>query len=159
MRVQPFQTTMHRIQPEQTTFARTLRTDGTEAERALWQRLRGRQLNGAKFRRQVALGPYVADLVCMEARLIVECDGGQHNGSTHDAERDAWMRAQGWRVLRFWNNEILGNIDGVLAVIAQALGDAAVRQHSPSPQPSPSEGEGANAVPPSPFQGEGQGEG
>ena len=159
MRVEPLHTTMHRIQPEQTTFARTLRTDGTEAERALWQRLRSRQLNGAKFRRQVALGPYVADLVCVEARLIVECDGGQHNGSAHDGERDAWLKAQGWRVLRFWNHEVLQNIEGVLVVIAQALEEAAAGRHSPSPQPSPCQGEGANAIPPSPSQGEGWGEG
>jgi very-short-patch-repair endonuclease len=159
VRVQPLQTTMQRVQPEQTAFARQLREQGTDAERALWQRLRSRLLQGAKFRRQLALGPYVADLVCIEARVIVECDGGQHNGSAHDVERDRWLKAQGWRVLRFWNNEVLQNVDGVLTVIAQALEEAAARRHSPSPQPSPWQGEGANAIPPSPSQGEGRGEG
>ena len=159
MRVQPLHTTMHRIQPEQTTFARALRAEGTDAEKALWQRLRGRQLMNAKFRRQLTLGPYVADLACIEARLIVECDGGQHNGSARDAERDGWLKAQGWRVLRFWNNEVLHNIEGVLVLIAQALEEAAAGQHSPSPQPSPCQGEGVHAFAPSPCQGEGRGEG
>jgi very-short-patch-repair endonuclease len=155
VRVQSLQTTMHRLKPQQTAFARQLRADGTDAERALWQRLRSRQLQGAKFRRQLALGPYVADLACVEARLIVECDGGQHNESARDARRDAWLTAQGWRVLRFWNTEVLQNIDGVLMMIAQALDDGAAGRQSPSPQPSPCKGEGANAGPPSPSQGEG----
>ncbi len=153
------QTTMQRVKPEQTAFARQLREQGTDAEKALWQRLRSRQLQGAKFRRQLSLGPYVADLVCIEARLIVECDGGQHNGSVHDVGRDASLSAQGWRVLRFWNNEVLQNIEGVLVLIAQALEEAAAWRHSPSPQPSPWEGEGANASSPSPSQGEGRGRG
>ncbi len=152
---------MHRTPTHQTDFARGLRAGSTEAEAALWRRLRSRQLGGAKFRRQVVLGPYFADLVCVEARLVVECDGGQHAESTHDAVRDAWMCGQGWRVLRFWNHEVLQNTEGVLVVIAEAL-DSQRGGHSPSPQPSPCKGEGATPKAPtgqgnfpSPSQGEG----
>jgi very-short-patch-repair endonuclease len=82
------------------------------------------------------LGRYVADFVCMERRLVVELDGGQHNGSPHDAVRDDWLRSQGFNVLRFWNNEVMSNRQGVLEAIAQAVA-------SPPPQPSPVKGEGA----------------
>ena len=152
---------MHRTPAHQTDFARSLRALATESETALWGRLRSRQLEDAKFRRQVALGPYVADLVCIESRLVVECDGGQHADSACDAVRDAWMRGQGWKVLRFWNHEVLQNMEGVLLVIAEAL-KMRQRRHSPSPQPSPLKGEGAaplvataGGITPPPFQGEG----
>ena len=139
---------MHRIPPEQRTFARALRKQLTDAERALWKHLRGDALQGSRFRSQFPLGAYVADFVCFEQRLIVEVDGGQHAESSRDFERDAWLKSQGFRVLRFWNNDVLGNIEGVMHVIKQALS-------SPPPQPSPVKGEG---VRPPPLDGEGWGE-
>ena len=78
----------------------------TEAEHVLWRILRDRRFAGTKFRRQVPIGPYVADFACFNARLIIEADGGQHNESHSDAVRDAWFAAQGFRVLRFWNIDV-----------------------------------------------------
>ena len=102
--------------------ARTLRVNQTEAEARLWQRLRGRQLDGAKFRRQAPVGPYIADFVCLAAKLIVELDGGQHaDNEEADAARTAWLEGRGFRVLRFWNNDALGDTDGVLDEILAAL--------------------------------------
>ena len=83
--------------------------------------LRNRQFAGTKFRRQIPVGPYIADFACYEARLIVEADGGQHADSASDAERDAWFKAQGFRTLRFWNNDILTNPEGVATAIGMAL--------------------------------------
>lgn len=100
--------------------ARLLRKNPTDAEKRLWSRLRGNQL-GCKFRRQHPVGGYVADFACVEHRLIVEADGGQHAENPSDAVRTQRLEALGWRVLRFWNNEILQNTDGVVAVIFQAL--------------------------------------
>jgi very-short-patch-repair endonuclease len=87
--------------------ARTMRRAPTDAERALWRLLRGRRFSGYKFRRQTPLGPFIADFVCFEVRLIVEADGSQHAESARDDRRDAWLRAQGFRIRRFWNVEIL----------------------------------------------------
>ena len=101
----------------QTTRARSLRDSQTEAEKRLWYALRDRRLCGLKFRRQVPLGPYIADFYCPAARLIVEADGGHHNMAS-DAFRDGWMAAQGIITLRFWNSDILQNLQGVLATIA-----------------------------------------
>jgi len=101
--------------------ARSLREQQTEAEGALWRRLRDRRFQGFKFRRQVALGPYVADFVCFEAKLIVEADGGQHAESRRDAQRDRYFLQQGYRTLRFWNIDILTNIDGVLDTLQQNI--------------------------------------
>ena len=95
------------MKPEQRDFARSLRTGQTEAEGKLWKLLRDRRLCQLKFKRQVPIGKYVADFVCFEKRLIVEADGSQHADSDHDRERDAWLRAQGFTVVRFWNVEIL----------------------------------------------------
>lgn len=102
--------------------ARQLRRASTDTERALWRLLRDRRLGGAKFRRQQPLGPYIVDFVCLAARLVVEADGGQHAGCASDAVRDAWLASQGFRVLRFWNNEVLRNAEGVLLTICDALG-------------------------------------
>ena len=123
--------------------ARNLRQNMTEAERRVWRMLRLRQIDGCKFRRQVPIGWYIADFVCHEARLIVEIDGGQHDrSSTAEAERTAFLQGQGYRVLRFWNNEVLENLDGVYQTIATALGLT----------PSPSMGEGWGGGEPSPAR-------
>jgi very-short-patch-repair endonuclease len=100
--------------------ARRLRKDMTDAERKLWSLLRNRRLIGLKFRRQVPVGPYVADFLSFEAHLIVEADGGQHAGSAHDAERDAWSRHQGFTVIRNWNSDILTNPDAILAILQES---------------------------------------
>ena len=107
----------------QTTRARELRNNPTKAEWALWQQLRLRHLGGYKFRRQQPLGLYIVDFVCLEKRLIIEVDGGQHGEqAAHDEERSAWLAAQGFRVLRFWNHKVLQNIEAVKEVVAKALG-------------------------------------
>jgi very-short-patch-repair endonuclease len=96
-------------------IARTLRRNLTDAEQRLWSRLRHRQIDGCRFRRQVPLGPHVVDFACLAARLVIEVDGGQHAWRIEkDAARTSWLQANGFHVLRFWNNEVLGNLDGVL---------------------------------------------
>jgi very-short-patch-repair endonuclease len=116
---------------------RSLRQNMTEAERRIWQILRMRQSNGYKFRRQVPIGRYIADFVCREARLIIEIDGGQHDhSSAGEAERSAFLQSEGYRILRFWNNEVLENLEGVHVAIADRLAGI-----TPT-QPSPIEGEG-----------------
>jgi very-short-patch-repair endonuclease len=131
--------------------ARVLRRQMTEAERRVWQMLRMRQVNGCRFRRQAPIGRYIVDFVCHEARLIIEVDGGQHDAAAQpEAERSRFFEGQGYRILRFWNNEVLENREGVLMTIAAALAAASPpRDHphptpegSPPPQPSPIEGEG-----------------
>jgi len=103
--------------------ARTLRQNMTEAERRVWQILRSHQMQGYKFRRQVPIGRYIADFACHEARLIVEIDGGQHERSSPpERERSGFLQSEGYRILRFWNNEVLANLDGVHETIADALG-------------------------------------
>jgi very-short-patch-repair endonuclease len=102
-------------------IARKLRADMTDAERRLWSLLRDRRLQKYKFRRQRPVGPYIVDFVCMEHRLIIEADGGQHAGSEGDERRTAWLETRNWRVLRFWNNEILGNPRGVAEKIVEVL--------------------------------------
>src|ERR1043166_5624530 len=119
------------------TNARRLRENPMDAEIRLWSKLRRRQLDGHRFRRQVPLGRYIADFVCLEQRLIVEVDGGQHSDNPVDDARTAWLEAQGFRVLRFWNNDVLANTEGVLLVIMQHL---ALRH--PPPPPFPARGEG-----------------
>jgi primosomal protein N' (replication factor Y) len=93
----------------------------TDAERALWRLLRHRQIKNLRFRRQVPIDHYIADFACLEARLIVEVDGGQHFESETDRKRDAYLRSQGFRVLRLWNNDVLSNPDGVHRTIIEAL--------------------------------------
>ncbi len=111
-----------RQRPDSIDRARELRRNETEAERRLWRAIRDRQLSGAKFRRQVPLASYVADLACFESRLIIEIDGGQHaDHRAYDEQRSRTLIAQGYRVLRFWNNEIMENLDGVLETIQTAL--------------------------------------
>ncbi len=98
----------------------TLRQNPTEAETRLWSRLRNRSLANHKFRRQVPIGPYIVDFLCTEHRLIVEADGSQH-GEDVDAPRTAFLEAQGYRVIRFWNNDILARTDSVLEAILAAI--------------------------------------
>jgi very-short-patch-repair endonuclease len=112
-----------------TRLARQLRKSSTLAERKLWRFLRSRSLGGFKFVRQEPIGPYVADFVCRERRLVVEADGGQHAESRRDAVRDQWLAAHRYRVLRFWNNEVLENIEGVWETIF-----AATELPAPSPR-------------------------
>jgi len=97
-----------------------MRREPTPPEQKLWFVLRRCQLDGLKFRRQVPIGPFIADFYCPPARLVVEVDGAAHSDSTTDATRDAWMLDQGLRVLRVWNNDVMGNLEGVLAVIRHA---------------------------------------
>ncbi len=115
--------------------AQHLRKNPTEAESRLWTALRQRQVGDARFRRQVPFGSYVADFVCFSARLVIELDGGQHAKRAKDDDlRDAWFVARGYRTLRFWNNEVFENFDGVLTAIATAL------QRAPHPNPPPQGG-------------------
>jgi len=99
-------------------IAKNLRKSSTDAERLLWRHLRANQLEGQKFRRQQPIGNYIVDFVCFDKRIVIEVDGGQHAIEKHkDNERDKWLEGQGFKVLRFWNNEVLMNIGGVLEVI------------------------------------------
>lgn len=114
-------------------FARRLRRAQTDAERALWFRLRDRRLAGLKFRRQIPIGFFIVDFCCESARLIVELDGGQHaERNAEDAMRTADLEALGYLVLRFWNNDVINNTDGVLKTIL-----ATARQDPPHPNPLP----------------------
>jgi very-short-patch-repair endonuclease len=104
--------------------AKRLRRDQTDAERKMWRLLRPFRDDGIPFRRQAPVGPYVADFVWLGGRLIIEVDGGQHNeprGEVKDSARTAWLRSQGFEVLRFWNNEVTRNGDGCQQVIAEAV--------------------------------------
>ncbi|TKW76978.1 MAG: endonuclease domain-containing protein [Bradyrhizobium icense] len=103
-------------------FARRLRVNQTDAETVLWNRIRNRQIDGHKFARQVPIGGYVCDFVCRERQLVIEVDGGQHNESASDVIRDRRLNEEGYRVIRFWNNDVLGNIEGVLLTIQSELG-------------------------------------
>jgi very-short-patch-repair endonuclease len=119
--------------------ARRLRRDMTDAERKLWHALKAHRFGGVGFRRQVPLGPYVVDFASHSARLIVEVDGGQHaeaRAAAFDRTRTEWLIQRGYRVLRFWNNDVLSNLEGVLTEIGGAL--------PPSP-PSPARGEGVTS--------------
>ncbi|NWG39481.1 MAG: endonuclease domain-containing protein [Hydrogenophilaceae bacterium] len=114
-----------------TDFARQLRAQQTDMERRLWQRLRAHRFQGHKFRRQQPIVPYIVDFVCHDAKLIIELDGGQHaEAVAEDARRDAWLKAEGYRVLRIWNNEWLENETGVMEKILEML------TLSPPPLPS-----------------------
>ena len=101
--------------------ARHLRRNQTEAEKLLWYKIRDRQVNGFKFKRQQPLWNYIADFLCSELFLIVEVDGGQHNGSTQDEIRTKFLNDHGYEVVRFWNNEVLENIEGVAQSLTLTL--------------------------------------
>jgi very-short-patch-repair endonuclease len=101
-----------------------LRKHQTDAENRLWYFLQNRQMEGIKFRRQHRLGRYIVDMVCLEKRLVIEIDGGQHNETMNrekDQRRTVWLEKEKYQVLRFWDNEVLSNTEGVLEIIRQKL--------------------------------------
>ena len=116
--------------------ARKLRINATDAERKLWRKLRELRPSGSHFRRQVQIGAFIVDFACMKAKTVVEVDGGQHAESEQDKVRDRFLIANGYRVLRFWNSEVMQNLDGVMQVIAEFV---PVSHPHPSP---PRKGEG-----------------
>ena len=119
--------------------ARRLRREATDAENRLWYHLRNRRLCGYKFKRQETIGPFIVDFACVECRLIVEADGGQPTPNRDD-QRTAYLNGLGWDVLRFWNNQILGQTDAVLEVVLRACQQR--KAGKPSPCPLPHAGEG-----------------
>ena len=121
--------------------SRELRNNATPAERALWARPRNRQLGGIRFNRQVPIGPFICDFVARTPKLIIEVDGGQHALSTlEDARRTRYLEREGYVVLRFWNNDVLDRMEGVLELISSRLADM------PSPDPT-REREGRQSTP------------
>jgi very-short-patch-repair endonuclease len=122
-----------------------MRAQPTDAERRLWSKLRYLQLERLKFRRQAPIGAYIVDFVCFPIQLIVEVDGGQHAiQERRDARRTAWLESQGFRVLRFWNNEVLANTEGVLETIRNFVLEEQhlARTKAPHPDPPPQGGRG-----------------
>jgi len=121
--------------------ARRLRKESTDAETRLWLHLRAHRYGGYKFKRQQPIGSYIVDFACFDARLVIEIDGGQHaDAARSDSIRDAWLAREGFRILRFWNNEVLENTEGVMQKVLSSL-------DAPSPQPSPTRGEGERSAP------------
>jgi very-short-patch-repair endonuclease len=120
------------LQHKNIIFAKALRTNQTDAELKIWQILRAGRLMGYKFKRQVPIADFIVDFVCFEQKIIVEIDGGQHAQNSEDVLRDAKLIKMGFRVLRFWNNDVMNNLDGVLTVILERLQTA-----SPLPSPLP----------------------
>lgn len=111
-----------RIHPITAARARLLRSNMTDVERRLWGVMRGKQLGGCRFRRQHAIGAYIVDFACVERMLVIELDGGQHQEQkAYDDIRSRYLNQQGWQVVRFWNNEVLENMDGVIEVILKML--------------------------------------
>ena len=118
----------------------TLRKQMTDVERLLWSHLKNRQITGCKFRRQHPIGPFIVDFICLEKGLVIELDGGQHAFSiSGDKRRTEYLNGEGYRVLRFWNNEVLQETNVVLMVIREEL-------MAPSPRPSPPEKKGAREL-------------
>ena len=104
--------------------ARELRKSSTDAEHLLWKHLRAKRMNGLKFKRQQPIGKYIVDFICFEKRIVIELDGGQHAiRCDKDKRRDSWLEGQTFRVLRFWNNDVLTNIHGVLQIILTACSE------------------------------------
>jgi very-short-patch-repair endonuclease len=118
--------------------AKILRRNLTDAEQKLWYHLRAHRFMGRKFKRQKPIGRYVVDFICLEEKLIIELDGGQHaENQEYDQERDAWLRGQGYTVLRFWNNELMNETEGVLERIRLVIFREATCSETLSPSPSP----------------------
>ena len=127
--------------------AKTLRRTQTDAEQKLWYHLRAHRFMGRKFKRQKPIGRYVVDFVCLEAKLIIELDGGQHAENVeYDYVRDSWLRGEGYVVLRFWNNELMNEMEGVLERIRLTLSNEAVSAETLSPGPSPTSVRGECSV-------------
>ncbi|TXI43654.1 MAG: endonuclease domain-containing protein [Lysobacter sp.] len=124
---------------ENVRLAKRLRRHSTDAERVLWHYLRNRALIGLKFRRQCPIGPFIADFVCIERRLVIEVDGGQHVGCERDESRTVFLESEGFRVLRFWNDDVLTRIDAVLSTVCETI----QREDAPHPNPSPASERGA----------------
>jgi very-short-patch-repair endonuclease len=122
-----------------------MRHEQTEAEAVMWRLLRSRRFAGFKFRRQAPCGNYILDFVCYERRLIIEVDGGQHADSTRDIARDVYLTSRGFRVVRYWNNDVLQNPAGVAEHLLRVL----------TGEPDPSPGSDLRSSPPSPARGEG----
>jgi len=120
--------------------AGNMRRNPTEPEKRLWRHLSNSQLGGHKFRRQAVIGPYITDFLCAQRALVVEVDGDTHDPVADD-RRDAWLGARGFRVVRFSNADVIGNVESVLTALGTILAGAPDRWHSPHPNPSP-EGEG-----------------
>lgn len=111
--------------------SRELRTNQTDAERKLWSRLRSSQLGGVRFNRQYPIGPFICDFVARSKGLVIELDGGQHaENASHDSDRTRYIEERGYRVLRFWNNDVLNNLDGVIFEIERVLGEIGSRDMS-----------------------------
>jgi len=134
------------FQPRDTDRARELRNCATPAERRLWTALSGSKIGGHKFSRQMPIGPFFADFLCRAQKLVIEIDGYSHEvRAAHDAKRDAFMTARGYRILRFGNDDVLGNLEGVVQAIGLTLNETC-----PPPAP-PASGRGESAhVPPAP---------
>ncbi len=121
-------------------FARALRQQMTDAERRLWRHLRNRRFGGWKFKRQYPVGHFIVDFICLEKNVVIEVDGGQHAESEkQDSERSAYLHKMGYRVFRFWNNQVLQETESVLETIFGIMSEG--KPNSPSPQPSPPPGE------------------
>ena len=117
----------------------------TDAERLLWSHLRNRELGGFKFRRQHPVGPFIVDFICVDKNVVIEVDGGQHDENKElDIQRSAYLNNMGYKVFRFWNNEVMQETEAVLEAIFGILTNDL--QNSPSPQPSPPWGRGSNTA-------------
>lgn len=128
----------HRVPPRMTARARRLRREATYPERKLWSRLRGGQLEGVRFRRQHVIGPYVADFYCADALLIIELDRHSHDTTADtDLKREEYLERQGYRILRFGNDDVIREIEGVLEAICSAVEHHRERETLPPPRPSP----------------------
>lgn len=150
----------HALPPGAVTRARRLRREMTEAERVLWRGLR-EQFPDAHFRHQVPLGRYYPDFASHRCRLVIEADGGPHGEALdHDAARTRFLNGEGYRVLRFWNNDILGNLDGVLTAIAAAMpsplvGEGGAERRMGGARRSRARASGSHPHPSPPHKGEG----
>jgi very-short-patch-repair endonuclease len=113
-------------------MSRKLRANQTDADTKLWNRIRNRQISGFKFVRQEPIGRFICDFVCREQGIVVEVDGGHHLDSKSDELRDLYLAERGYRVMRFWNNDVLSNIDGVLIVIDEALREDVANRADPN---------------------------
>ena len=115
---------IHRVEPEHRQYARDLRSGQTDPEAVLWNAIRAKRLMGLKFRRQVPIGPFIVDFMCPAVNLIIELDGSQHGeneAKRYDADRTEWLQSKGYRVVRFWNDDVLTDLDGVCTHIVAAV--------------------------------------